>query len=153
MTHVSIGLTKVIPGSFWGEQIDKATGGGGFCHAFIYFHRLNMVWEAHADFGVRFKDRKVEDNEILVQLPDVDEDGMWNMLRIACGLAGDDYDFKGVIAFKIGIIHESPGDEFCSEGVVMVGQRGVGMFSAVNAPQISPNDLAGLLAWAGLLKL
>ncbi len=141
---ISIGLSH--PGDSWiSRGIDKETGGLGWCHAFLVFHDYNnYVFEAHSDFGVRFKDRVIENNEKIFPITCLTKEDEVKVLMRAMLMAGDKYDFCGVTSFEIGFIVQNDHEEFCSEAVVICLQS-CGLFSGLIASDISPNKLSQLI--------
>lgn len=137
---VSVGLSH-SDGSWISRAIDRESGGLGFTHAYLIFHGLNLVFEAHACLGVRFVDRAVSASDLVIALT-ADPQEEAQMLRRACLMAGDKYDYCGVVHnAEVGkLIEPTPGDEFCSEAVVIVGQA-ASKFPGLTAGNVSPNDL------------
>lgn len=139
---IFLGLSK--PGNNWvSREIDRRSGGRGYSHAFVWFDDLRLVFEAHSDFGVRFIDRPVGANEVLIPFPNLTPEREKAMLRKAATLAGNGYDFKGVAHFELPFVSEDPKKQYCSEAACMVGQAALYYPGAVPA-NVSPNDLSVL---------
>jgi hypothetical protein len=138
---VSVGFSPA--GNSWvSREIDRRTGGLGFCHAFLVFHGVGLVFEAHSDFGVRFKSRGTFGETLVrLNLTTVQEQ---EMLTAACLLAGNGYDFNGVLHFEVSMVKQDASKQFCSEACVMVGQC-AGLFAGMTPSDVSPNGLYKLL--------
>mgnify|MGYP003654622619 CR=1 FL=1 len=139
--NLQIGLSKVQPGSLIGKMIDESSGGGGFCHAFLYIPDLWCCYEAHAKFGVRFNARNVGSDEVLLDIPGLTDEKALNILRECVRHDGKDYDFRGIFAFKTPLIKHSVNDFFCSELLITVLQA-AGYYTGINPSAITPNAIA-----------
>lgn len=140
---IRIGLQK--PGNNWvSRQIAAHDAPGLYSHAALFFGD-DLVFEAHAEFGVRFRRYSPDPARwVTAILPLSAEDEL--KVREWCELhAGAGYDFCGVARFKAKVIAEDSEKFFCSEAVVSA-LAVVGMFPGVVASEVSPNRLATLLS-------
>lgn len=138
---IYVGFTRAAGGSWISQEIDRKSGGRGWCHAFTYFADLDLVHEAHAQFGVRFVDRDVDKaREVIVEYPSLTPARERMMLAQAAVLAGNGYDFCAVTHFELPWVKEDRDKQMCSEAAVMIGKAG-GYFPGAIASETSPNGL------------
>lgn len=141
---ISIGLTKSEGGGTISQRIDKLSGGLGYCHAFLVFHDFARVFEAHADFGVRFIPREVDPwREVLHPVP-LSAEQEKAVLKKCMDMAGNEYDFMGVTHFVLKFIKEDSDKQFCSEAVVIALQA-AGLLMGAVPSEVSPNGLSQML--------
>jgi hypothetical protein len=111
-----------------------------FCHVALRFED-GMVYEAHAETGVRFTDRVLEPDwyEVLeIPVPDGEDR---TVRRFAELEAGCGYDFNGVLAIgRVPFLKADPEKYFCSELAVACLQK-VGFFPELTPHKVSPNRL------------
>lgn len=146
-TKITIGCQK--PGD---NPISRAianhdgpgAGGERYCHAAIWFE-ANLVYEAHSDFGVRFREATPEPGRWTLWTLAV-EPAQLAVMRRFCELhAGDGYDLSGVFAFKLGLFKQDPQKRFCSELVMETLYAGSAILCTALPHQVSPNRLSIIL--------
>lgn len=148
---ISIGFTRSRGGNWLSQEIDRKSGGRGYCHAFVLFHSLGLIHEAHAETGVRFVARDVDgDREVLFELPNLTPAREQMMLRQAALIAGNGYDLAGVAHFEVPWVKSDPTKQFCSEAVVMIAMAG-GYFPGAIASEVTPNGLYVLCRDQGII--
>lgn len=143
-----VGLTRSAGGGHWAQRIDELSGGGGYCHAFIFWPAMGQVWESHFDFGVRFRDRRPNDREELYRPPSLSENqaalAIWQMNL----LAGCGYDCPGAYhsgePFGAKWVKEDPSKYFCSEAVLTAIAKAGYLTNWIPA-DTSPNELASVV--------
>lgn len=114
-----------------------------YSHAAMIFDG-GLVCEAHADFGVRFREYTPDMNRWTLWPLDLAGEQYNAIERFLALHAGDGYDLCGVAAFKTSLIRQDPNKWFCSELVVAAMQT-AGLLADAIASKVSPNGLSVLM--------